>query len=82
MAKKAYIGVGNFTKRALPSGYTQVEYIESKSGETQYIDTGFIPNQDTRVVLSAYNASTSSGWAYGTWDSASSNQYAPISSAR
>lgn len=34
---------------ALPSGYTPLEYIESTG--TQYIDTGFKPNQDTRVVL-------------------------------
>ena len=32
----------------LPSGYTQYEYIESSGA--QYIDTGFKPNQDTRVV--------------------------------
>lgn len=31
--------------------YTPVEYIESSG--TQYIDTGFKPNQDTRVVLDA-----------------------------
>lgn len=35
----------------LPSGYTQVEYIESTG--SQYIDTGFIPNQDTRLVMEA-----------------------------
>ncbi len=33
----------------LPDGYTRVEYIESSG--TQYIDTDFIPNQDTRVVM-------------------------------
>lgn len=33
----------------LPEGYTQLEYIESSGG--QYIDTGFKPNQDTRVVM-------------------------------
>ncbi len=33
----------------VPVGYTQVEYIESSG--TQYIDTGFNPNQDTRVVM-------------------------------
>ena len=38
MAKKAYIGVANFVPRALPSGYTQVEYIESDGA--QYIDSG------------------------------------------
>ena len=58
----------------LPSGYTRLTYIESTG--TQYIDTGFKPNNNTRVVLSAYNASTSSGWTYGAWDSSSSNQFA------
>lgn len=33
---------------ALPSGYTPLEYIESTG--TQYIDTGFKPNQDTRII--------------------------------
>lgn len=33
---------------ALPSGYTQVEYIQSSG--TQYISTGFLPNNNTRVV--------------------------------
>lgn len=33
----------------LPDGYTQLEYIESTG--TQYINTGFIPNQNTRAVL-------------------------------
>ena len=35
----------------LPNGYTQLEYIESTG--TQYIDTGFIANQDTRVIIDA-----------------------------
>ena len=30
-------------------GYTRLKYIESNG--TQYIDTGFVPNQDTRMVL-------------------------------
>ena len=33
----------------LPSGYTELEYIEGTG--TQYIDTGFNPDQDTRVVM-------------------------------
>ena len=33
----------------LPDGYTLLEYIQSNG--TQYIDTGFKPNQDTRVVM-------------------------------
>lgn len=47
--KKGYIGVKNFVPRSLPNGYTQVEYIESNG--TQYIDTEFKHNQDTRVVM-------------------------------
>lgn len=35
----------------LPQGFTRVEYIESTG--TQYIDTGFKPNQNTRVVIDA-----------------------------
>ena len=34
---------------SLPSGYKRLEYI--KSSGTQYIDTGFKPNQNTRVVM-------------------------------
>lgn len=36
---------------SLPSGYTRLEYI--KSNGTQYINTGFNPNQNTRVVVDA-----------------------------
>lgn len=49
MAKKGYFSAKNFTPRDLPSGYTQVEYIQSSG--TQCINTGFKPNQDTRVVV-------------------------------
>ena len=34
---------------ALPSGYTKLDYIESSG--TQYINTGFIPNQDSAVHI-------------------------------
>lgn len=34
---------------SLPAGYTKVEYLESDGNS--YIDTGFKPNQDTRVVM-------------------------------
>lgn len=34
---------------SLPTGYKKLEYIKSSSD--QYIDTGFKPNQDTRVVV-------------------------------
>lgn len=49
-------GTGTFipgpTPVSLPDGYTQVEYIQSSG--TQYIDTGFKPNQDTRIVMDVY----------------------------
>ena len=47
--KKGYVGVENFVPRALPSGYTQVGYLQSSG--TQYIDTGCNPNQNYRIVL-------------------------------
>ena len=46
--KKGYVGVENFTPRTLPSGYTQIEYIQSSG--TQYIDTGFKPKGTTKII--------------------------------
>ena len=34
--------------RGLPAGYTHLDYIEAQGA--QYVDTGFTPNQDTRIV--------------------------------
>lgn len=47
MAKGVYVGVPNFEPVSLPSGYTQLEYIQSSG--TQYIDTGFKPDQNTMI---------------------------------
>ena len=41
---------------SVPNGYTQLQYIQASG--TQYIDTCFKPNQDTRVVMDC-KASTS-----------------------
>ena len=71
MAKGFFIGVGNFKKRDLPSGYTQVEYIESTG--TQYIDTGFYPKYNSRVVMDISNLSDdTTQWLFGSRDSGSS----------
>lgn len=43
--------------------YTKLEYIESTG--TQYIDTGFKPNQDTRVVMDFENKGNYSGMTTG-----------------
>lgn len=45
----------------LPSGYTELEYIQSTG--TQYIDTEFKPNQDTRVVMDV-QATSANTYAY------------------
>lgn len=57
--KEGYVGVGGFTPRELPDGYTQVEYIESAG--SQYIDTGFVPNQDIKVVVDSQITSINTG---------------------
>lgn len=56
----------------LPAGYTELEYIQSSG--TQYIDTGFKPNQDTRVVMDAMiiSQSNASVCFFGTRNVASS----------
>lgn len=73
---KMYVGVP-IQAANLPSGYTQLKYIESTG--TQHIDTGFKPNQDTRVVCEFQMTDPS----YGDWQTvfaqrngdASSNQF-------
>lgn len=52
-------GGGGGTASRLPDGYTEVEYIQSSG--TQYIDTGFKPNQDTRVVIDLQVSESHSG---------------------
>ena len=44
---------------SLPGGYKRVEYIQSSG--TQYVDTGFVPNQDTRIVFDANTTPSSAG---------------------
>lgn len=48
----------------LPGNYSEVLYIESTG--TQYFDTGFIPNQDTRVVLDVENTANRNGTYFGS----------------
>lgn len=52
--------------------YTLVEYIQSSG--TQYIDTGFVPNNNTRVVLDFQELAHTSNWRciFGSRDTASS----------
>lgn len=58
----------------LPNGYTKLNYIQSSG--TQYIDTGFIPNQDTRVYAECVLPIASSTQAlFGCRVSSSSRQF-------
>ncbi len=60
----------------LPEGYVELSYIESTG--TQYIDTGFKPNNNTRVVVDAQytNASNSNPALFGARTAATSKNYA------
>ena len=65
------------TEDALPLGYTRLEYLESNG--SQYIDTGFCPDQDTRVVMDLIaeaTNSTTSGYLCGARESGTSKQFA------
>ena len=56
-ATEFYVRVDNYKR--LPSMYTQTEYIQTNG--TQYIDTGFIPNQNTKIEITF----SASGYANG-----------------
>ena len=47
------------TAVTLPAGYTQIEYLQSSG--TQYIDTGFKPNNNSKIVTTLQFVSSSSG---------------------
>jgi len=49
----------NIYEKTLPDGYIELEYIEST--DTQYIDTDFKPNQDTRAIID-FEIITHSNW--------------------
>ena len=47
----------------LPEGYAEVQYIQSSG--TQYVDTGFKPNQDSRVIIKLSTSETGSHTVFG-----------------
>lgn len=47
------------TAVTLPAGYTQIEYLQSSG--TQHIDTGFKPNNNSKIVTTLQFVSSSSG---------------------
>ena len=59
---------------SLPSGYKRLEYIQSSG--TQYIDTGFKPNHNTRVVADCYlDSAASTMSAFGAWTGTLTNAF-------
>lgn len=58
----------------LPSGYTELYYIEATG--TQYIDTGFKHNQDTRVVMKVLPSTQSANaWLFEGRNTSSSTRH-------
>ena len=55
-------GTGSYEAFNVGATYTELEYIQSSG--TQYIDTGFKPNQDTRVVTKFDMIQTESKYDY------------------
>ena len=56
--------------------YQVVEYLESNGG--QHINTGFIPNQDTRVVMDFINDSPIDSWMFGARISFDDRNYSVV----
>ena len=54
----------------LPTEYQQVDYIEGKG--SQYINSNFIANQDTRCILDMEYTTTTNGWIIGSRTSSTS----------
>ena len=67
----------------LPDGYTELEYIQSTEGGGQYIDTGFKPNQDTRVVCDFAFGGSSSGLptVFGAWNAVNTSSFIYVTRA-
>lgn len=59
-------GTGTFTAGPVAE-YTWLEWIESSG--TQYVDTGYVPNQDTRTVMDFEYTKTVSGAQQGVFGS-------------
>ncbi len=57
-------GSGEF-RRSLPPGYVAVDYIESTSGGGQYINTGYTPHKDTKVVCRLYDDGSDTSKDFG-----------------
>lgn len=60
---------------SLPSGYKRLEYIQSNGA--QYIDTGFKPNQNTRVrIVAEWSPSSTTSWLFGARNATNKGAFA------
>ena len=68
-------GTGTFTAGpvVLPAGYTTLQYIQSSGA--QYIDTGFITNQNTSVEMQAQLSSSTNARFFASYGANSSTPY-------
>ena len=64
--------IGESTNR-LPSEYKEIPYLESSG--TQYIDTGFIPNQNSRIVCDVQITDTATRHLFGARASSSEGAF-------
>lgn len=60
----------------LPSTYTQLDYLQSTG--TQYIDTGFKPNNNTSIEMEIYNSSTTDCFFYGARENVQVNAFSVV----
>jgi hypothetical protein len=59
--------------KLLPADYTRLDFVETDG--TTYIDTGYKPNNNTRVIFEGYNNNANSKWLFGTWNASGSRQF-------
>ena len=56
--------------KPIPNGYTKVDYIQSTGA--QYIDTGYVPNADTKIeakfAIMSYDSGSNREYVFGTYN--------------
>ena len=71
--RRVLISATNKETPLLPKNYQQVEFIQSTG--TQYIDTGFYPNQDTKVEIKVMGTVLRSGAMFGVRSISKTNRF-------
>jgi len=75
--KRGYTFLGWSATTIPTTEYTMVEYLQNTVGGGQYIDTGFTPNQDTRVIATYMGptSATGRGAAFGSRQTSTSRTF-------